>query len=121
MIRVARQYGRGYDMKLTCNALVIVIANGDSLDYNEVKQMIGRGSRGQGECDGLILMLTEEECSEDVRWAEMKAKGNQVLLAECCSNLVPLVNALPYLETKFVQSLTSTFEDNRWKTNSAEF
>ena len=39
---VNRKYARGYDIKFSCNALVIIFDNDETFGISEAKQMIGR-------------------------------------------------------------------------------
>ena len=59
LIRVIRDYSRGYDIKFVSESIVCVFANGSSLTKDEVYQMIGRSSRNQGTYRGAIFMLDE--------------------------------------------------------------
>ena len=59
VIRVIKEYGRGYDIKFVSESIVCVFANGSSLTKDEVYQMIGRSSRNQGTYRGAIFMLDE--------------------------------------------------------------
>ena len=45
LVRVTRAYSRGYDIKMADTALVIVVAEGESLRLNELRQMLGRSCR----------------------------------------------------------------------------
>ena len=59
VIRVIKDYGRGYDIKFVAESIVCVFANGSSLTKDDLYQMIGRSSRNQGTYRGAIFMLDE--------------------------------------------------------------
>jgi hypothetical protein len=68
VIRVARKYARGYDLKLLVMSTVIVVANGTRIVFSECKQMFGRGSRTKGKSQSVIMMLDQIITSNTLAW-----------------------------------------------------
>lgn len=68
VIRIGREFARGFDIKLAKDARVIIIANDDTLCYIEVFQMVGRGCRTQGKAEGRVIMQSEKTIKESVAW-----------------------------------------------------
>lgn len=56
LIRLKRVFARGYDLKLSKSALVIMVSLGLKLKKDELYQMIGRGDRRQGECESQLIL-----------------------------------------------------------------
>lgn len=53
---LSRDFGRGYDLKLGTEALVLILANDKSISHVEAIQMVGRGCRSQGQGKGLLFL-----------------------------------------------------------------
>lgn len=86
MIRVARKYARGYDLKLLKNSTVIVIANGNQIRFSECKQMFGRGCRKAGKSQSIIMMLDPKETSPIMAWKAIQIRKD-VTNADAVKNL----------------------------------
>jgi hypothetical protein len=74
VIRITRKFGRGYDLKLTTSAYVIVIANGDSIKASEVNQMLGRGCRAQGKHQGTVLIMCPAGSDATTAWSLLQTR-----------------------------------------------
>ena len=57
---VDHSFHRGYDLKLSVDATVLIYSNRGKLDHTEAKQMIGRGSRSMGVATGSIYIVDSD-------------------------------------------------------------
>ena len=53
---IMREFGRGYDLKLLKEALVLVLVNNPTMTSTEVKQMLGRSCRAMGPVHGAVYL-----------------------------------------------------------------
>ncbi len=67
IVRVEREFLRGYDLKFAQDSFVLVVANGTTLLKNELEQVISRGSRSQGIAKGLIVI--QNSIANTAEWA----------------------------------------------------
>ena len=86
VIRVCREYARGYDLKLTQDAHVIIIANGHEMKLTEVMQMIGRGCRSQGKPKGTVIIESDLYNDSSEAWDAISTRRTDAN-ANCAENL----------------------------------
>jgi Rad3-related DNA helicase len=77
IVRVNRKFARGYDAKFAKDSEVVVVLNDNTAMAAEVRQMIGRSSRKQGEHKAVIMMLDEKAVTADILWREVLARTAQ--------------------------------------------
>ena len=70
-----RDFARGVDLRLATDALVIIVKGEWQLTKSEVDQMVGRGSRNQGICEGWVYVEGPKYLKPDLN-AILKATEN---------------------------------------------
>lgn len=115
VVRICREYARGYDLKLTIDAIVIVIADDDTIRKSEVYQIFGRSSRAQGPGKAIIIIKNEQIIDPELAWADIFNRVETVV-SSAVRNLVPLYLAVPKIkDADLIEKIRKAYENNKWK------
>lgn len=121
VVRLARKYSRGFDLKFAKSANVVVIANNAAFGlrcftHNDCLQMFARGCRVQGEQKGTIIFIDDQITDADQKWHSVVSR-NFALRSDCVRNLKPLFKALPYLKQAGIQAVREAYKNKGWQTH----
>ena len=120
LIRVARKYSRGLDLKLEQDAIVIVIATGNTLKYTEVRQMFGRGCRSQGATESWIFMSNPNNLGSNMLWQAIVGR-KEAVISDCSKNLIYLRDALKHASQDLLKQIRGIYDNNAWKVTCSQF
>ena len=88
-------FARGYDLKLMKDAKVVVMDYSSKVDKITSLQMIGRGSRARGVCEGVVIVLNDTDIEiNNPQQAETIVKSREKACSDDCAKILPGILAL---------------------------
>ncbi len=116
IIVLTTPFARGYDLKLTVDAKVYIVANGNKLKQSDVFQMLGRGCRSQGNPDGILILC--HDLATTTQTAYEKIMTRQVTQSTAgFDNLLLLRNFVDEIKKEDAKKFKAVFEGDKWKIN----
>ena len=110
---VEKVYCRGLDVKLKVDAHCLVFGNGSDIKESDVLQMMGRGSRAQGQGKGTFYMMGDPlSCSDG--WRMVKSNSERQV-DDGGKNLLVLFKVSKTFSLKNKADVINAYNKDNWQ------
>jgi len=110
-----REFARGVDLRLAKDALVVMVKDDWDLTKSEVDQMVGRGSRNQGICEGWVYVYGPKYYTADLaKILKAKEESQTNDGAAILRKFYETHHLVKGLDRR--RNLVSRLDNNKWKT-----